>query len=113
MVDKANSNLECVKLFYEEQQSPLFDTFLRYKNFFDLFQNFKGYIDFFLLNDLVDENENIKFYLPFDNFKTKPTFAYIDEYLIYKTRVTNFINARNNRIDNYANKQKVEQIASR
>ena len=74
-------------------------------NFFDLFENFKGYIDFFLLNDLVDENQRIKFYLPFDNFITKPTFADIDEYLVYKNGVMNFIKARNRRIDNYANKQ--------
>jgi len=111
--DRLDLTLECIRLFYEEQQSPLYDTFIRYKNFFDLFENFKGYIDFFLLNDLVDENENIKFYLPFDNFKTKPIFANIDEYLVYKKGVVNFINARNNRIDNYANKPKIEQNASR
>ena len=81
----------------------LYNTFLRYKDFFDLFENFKGYIDFFLLNDLVDENENIKFYLPFDNFETKPTFADVEEYLIYKKGVMDFIIARNKRIDNYAN----------
>ena len=69
-----------------------------------LFDNFKGYIDFSLLNDLVDENENIKFYLPFDNFKTTPTFADIEEYLTYKKGVMNFIKARNTRIENYANK---------
>jgi hypothetical protein len=84
----------------------------RYKNFFDLFDNFKGYIDFFLLNDLIDENENIKFYLPFDNFKTKPTFADIEEYLTYKKGVMDFIKARNKRIDNYANQQTTEQNAS-
>jgi hypothetical protein len=69
-----------------------------------LFENFKGYIDFFLLNDLIDENENIKFYLLFDNFKTRPTFADIEEYLIYKKGVMDFIKARNKRIDNYAYK---------
>jgi len=111
--DRFDLTLECIKLFYAGQQSPLYDTFKRYKNFFDLFYNFKGYIDFFLLNDLVDENENIKFYLPFDNFKTKPTFADIEEYLTYKKGVMNFIKARNKRIDNYANKQTTEQNASR
>ena len=77
-----------------------------------MFDNFKGYIDFFLLNDLVDENENIKFYLPFDNFKTRPTFADVQEYLTYKKGVMDFIKARNKRIDNYANKQATEQNAS-
>ncbi len=102
--DRFDLTLECIRLFYAGQQSPLYDTFKRYKNFFDLFGNFKGYIDFFLLNDLVDENENIKFYLPFDNFKTRPTFADIEEYLTFKKGVMDFIKARNKRIDNYANR---------
>ena len=101
-----------IRLFYAGQQSPLYDTFLRYKNFFDLFYNFKGYVNFFLLNDLVDENENVRFYLPFDNFKTKPTFTDVEEYLVYKKNVTDFINERNKRIDNYANKQTTEQNVS-
>ncbi len=110
--DRFDLTLECIRLFYVGQQSPLYDTFTRYKNFFDLFDNFKGYIDFFLLNDLVDENKNIKFYLPFDNFKTRPTFADIEEYLTYKKGVMDFIKARNKRIYNYANKQTTEQNAS-
>lgn len=111
--DRFDLTLECIRLFYLGQQSPLYDTFLRYKNFFELFDDFKGYINFFLLNDLIDENENIKFYLPFANFKTKPTFADIDEYLVYKKGVMNFIQARNKRIDNYANQQTTEQNAGR
>ena len=103
--DRFDLTLECLRLFYKGQQNPLYDTFLRYKDFFDLFENFKGYIDFFLLNDLIDENENIKFYLPFDNFKTRPTFENIEEYLTYKKGVMDFIKSRNKRIDSYANKQ--------
>ncbi|MFO8000439.1 MAG: hypothetical protein R6U46_04285 [Marinilabilia sp.] len=97
--DRFDLTLECIRLFYLGEDSPLYDTFLRYKNFFDLFESFTGYTNFFLLNDLVDENKKIKFYLPFDNFKTKPTFADIDEYLVYKKEVTNFIKARNKRIE--------------
>jgi hypothetical protein len=73
-----------------------------------LFGSFKGYISYFLLNDLVDENENIKFFLPFDNFKTRPTFIDIEEYLTYKKGVMDFIKARNKQIDNYANRQTTE-----
>lgn len=106
--DRFDLTLECIRLFYAGQQSPLYDTLLRYKNFFDLFDNFKAYIDFFLLNDLVDEDGNIKFYLPFDNFRTKPMFADIEEYLTYKKGVMEFIEARNERIDNYANQRTSE-----
>jgi len=106
--DRFDLTLECIRLFYEGQQTLLYDAFRSYKNFFDLFYNFKGYIDFFLLNDLVDENENIKFYLPFDNCKTRPTFKDVEEYLIYKEGVMNFIKARNKRIENYAKQQTTE-----
>lgn len=111
--DRFDLTLECIRLFYLGQASPLYDTLVRYKNFFDLFDNFMGYINFFLLDDLVDENQKIKFYLPFDNFATKPTFSDIDEYLIYKKGVMDFIKSRNNRIDIYANRQTTEQYASR
>lgn len=101
--DRFDLTLECIRLFYLEQQSPLFNTFLRYKNFFDLFENFNGYIKFFLLDDLINESGNIKFYLPFDNFKTKPVFSDIKDYLIYKEGVTNFVKSRNKRIREFAN----------
>lgn len=106
--DRFDLTLECIRLFYLGQESPLFDTLLRYKNFFDLFESFDGYYRFFLLDDLVDENKKVKFYLPFDNFKTKPTFTEINDYLKYKNGVMNFIKARNKRIENYANQRTTE-----
>jgi len=99
--DRFDLTLECIRLFYLGQKSPLYDTLLRYKNFFDLFDNFISYIHFFLLEDMLDENEKIKFYLPFDNFKTRPTFSNINEYILYKKRVINLIKSRNKRIENW------------
>ena len=100
--DRFDLTLECIRLYYLGQSSPLHDTLLRYKNFFDLFVNFEGYIKFFFLDDLVIENKEVKFYLPFDNFKTRPIFSNVDEYLTYKRGVTDFIKFRNKRIFNYA-----------
>jgi hypothetical protein len=100
--DRFDLTLECIRLFYLGQKSPLYDTLLRYKDFFDLFDNFNGYIHFFLLEDLIDENKKIKFYLPFNGFKTPPIFSEIDEYLLYKKGVMNFIKSRNIRIAKYA-----------
>lgn len=97
--DRFDLTLECIRLFYLGQENPLFDTLLRYKNFFVLFESFANYIKFFLLDDLVDENLHIRFYLPFDNFKTKPTFSNVNEYLVYKNGVMNFIKSRNKRIE--------------
>ena len=67
-----------------------------------------GYIRFFLLDDLIDENNNIKFYLPFDGFKTRPTFSDISQYLLYKNGVIKFIKSRNKRIENYIRLNKTE-----
>lgn len=106
--DRFDLTLECIRLFYLGQKSPLYETLLRYKDFFDLFGDFKGYIEFFLLQDLVDENGNIKFYLPFDNFKTRPIFFDTNEYLLYKNRVINFIRSRNKRIENYIKLKKID-----
>ncbi len=111
--DRFDLTLECIRLFYIGEKSPLYDTALRYKTFFDLFESFTGYVNFFLLDDLVDENQQVKFYLPFDNFKTKPTFSNIDDYLIYKNGVMNFIKSRKKRIETYENQRTKEQYASR
>ena len=99
--DRFDLTLECIRRFYSEEKSPLYDTLLRYKQFFDLFDDFVGYINFFLLDDLIDENNKIKFYLPFDGFKNRPTFSDINQYLLYKEGVINFIKSRNKRIKDY------------
>ena len=96
--DRFDLTLECIRRFYLGQESPLNQTLLRYRNFFQLFNSFADYVTFFLLDDLVDSNYNIKFYLPFDNFNSKPTFSCINDYLIYKQRVIDFVSSRNQRI---------------
>jgi hypothetical protein len=79
--DRFDLTLECIRRFYLEQESPLYSTLSIYKKFFDLFRDFEGYTQFFLLDDLVDENRNIKFYLPFDGFENRPAFSDVNEYL--------------------------------
>ena len=100
--DRFDLTLECIRLFYLNRPSPLYDTLFRYKTFFNLFVDFEGYVNFFLLNDLINDNGQIKFYLPFDDFKSKPGFSSISDYLTYKSGVMNFINRRNRRILNYS-----------
>ena len=103
--DRFDLTLECIRLFYLGQTSPLYDTFERYTNFFKVFDNFLDYVKFFLLDDLIDDKQQVKFYLPFDNFKTKPYFKDVEDYRIYKKKVTEFIHLRNDRINKY-----VEQL---
>jgi hypothetical protein len=106
--DRFDLTLECIRLFYLGLESPLYKTLLRYKNFFDLFQNFQGYVNFFFLDDLLGENKKINFYLPFNNFKTKPIFTGISDYLTYKNGVINFVKSRNKRIDIYSSHRMTE-----
>lgn len=104
--DRFDLTLECIRRFYLGINSPLHNAFLRYRDFFDLFGDFRSYVDFFLLQDLVTENyTQIKFYLPFDNFKSAPNFREVADYLLYKKRLIDFIKSRNNRIDKIYNKE--------
>lgn len=101
--DRFDLTLECIRLFYAGKESPLYETLSRYEFFFDLFDDFLGYIHFFFLEDLIYENNRIRFYLPFDDFKTRPSFSDINQYLLYKKRVVDFIESRNKRIDSFMN----------
>jgi len=101
--DRFDLTLECVRRFYIEEKSPLYDTLSRYRNFFDLFVDFSGYVEFFSLQDLVlDDFSQIKFYLPFDDFSSNPDFHSKSDYLKYKNRVIEFIKKRNSRIKEWS-----------
>lgn len=99
--DRFDLTLQCIKNFYQRIESPLYTALETYEEFFILFQTFENYIDFFLLNDLVDDNYNIKFFRPFVDFHTKPIFTNVDDYLRYKHEALNFINLRNKRIEKF------------
>jgi hypothetical protein len=101
--DRFDLTLECIRRFYIGEPSPLTDALDRYGAFFRLFETFKGYVDFFLLNDLVDHHGGVKFYLPFDDFQSPPEFKSVQEYLVYKNRVESFIESRSRRIESYSN----------
>ena len=101
--DRFDLTLECIRRFYLKQSSPLYNTFLNYKKFFDLFESFENYLEYFLLQDLVDSKGRIKFYLPFDDFNTPPEFNSVEDYLTYKKRVLEFNSHRKVRINKEAN----------
>jgi len=101
IVDRFDLTLECIRLFYNDLESPLTSVFQRHADFFYLFVNFKGYVDFFLLQDLVaSDYSSIKYHLAHQGFETKPLPQDVDEYLEYRQNTLNFIAARNKRILN-------------
>jgi len=96
--DRFDLTLECIRRFYQKEQSPLYDTLIRYSDFFDLFVDFNGYVAFFILQDFIDEKEQVKFSLPFDNFNRPPLPQTVDEYKQYKIHIIDLMNSRNKRI---------------
>ena len=80
----------------------LSDTLARYADFFGLFGDFAGYVDFFHLQDLVDEvTSTVKFFTPFEDFTASPLPGTLDAYLWYRQHAIEFIESRNRRIAAY------------
>lgn len=93
--DRFDLTLECIRLYYLNKTSPLYSVILKNKSFFDLFVDFKGYVDFFYLQDLVEEKYSIKFWLGFNDFKLCPLPKDVEEYLSCINKQLEFVNKRN------------------
>lgn len=109
--DRIDLTLECIRCLFVGQSSPLSDTLERYRNFFAIFQSFDSYVDFFLLNDLV-ENDEVKFMLPFDNFQRDGYPSDASEYHAVMSNTMKFIRGRNQRIIAYYEKQKLQSLST-
>ena len=97
--DRFDLTVECIRRHYLDEPSPLSDTLARYADFFGLFNDFAGYVDFFHLQDLVNEvTQTVKFSMPFEDFTTSPLPGTLDAYLAYRQRAIEFIKSRNRRI---------------
>jgi hypothetical protein len=105
IADRFDLTLECIRLHYQGEKSPLEEVLNRYKTFFNLFSDFHGYVDFFLLNDLLNSRDSVKKFLPReDNFAKSGYPKTVDEYLIYRENSMEFIELRNQRIKNSSNR---------
>jgi len=107
IADRFDLTLECIRRFYSGLDSPLKDTLDRYREFFKLFESFQGYVDFFLLNDLVDSTSTrIRFFTSVtEPFRESPLPRNVDEYLVYRGNSMDFIKQRNQRIEKWASAQ--------
>lgn len=101
--DRFDLTLECIRRYYGGVPSPLTEVLERYRKFFHLFGNFRGYCSFFLLEDALKPGvDEIQFFLPFDEFARSPLPQNVDEYHRYQLALSNFIVARNERIQEFA-----------
>lgn len=99
IADRMDLTLECIRRYYLGQSSPLGDVFLRYSDFFALFESFQGYLEFFLLQDLAtDDRSAVKFFMPFDDFKTPSVPRDLTTYKHFRRLSVKFVEARNRRI---------------
>lgn len=101
--DRWDLSLECIRRHYESIESPLTKVMERDRKYYDLFIDFKGYVDFFFLQDCVDENYNVKFWLDTPLFETNPIPKTVEEYLGWINSMLEFVEKRNHRIKDYIN----------
>ena len=103
--DRLDLTVESIRRHYVslDDASRLGETLDRYRGFFALFGSFSGCVDFFLLQDLVtDDYSAVRFFMPFDDFKTPAVPKDLDTYQEYRRRSIEFIDARNRRIERFA-----------
>lgn len=95
--------LECIRRYYAgDADTPLGATIARYADFFSLFQDFDGYVDFFLLQDLVDPSRRVRFFTDFGAFAESGLPRTVEEYGRFRDSSITFIEARNQRIAEWA-----------
>ena len=102
IADRFDLTLECIRLHYQRLEHPLENTFDSPINsfFFSLLKDFQGYVDFFLLQDLVDNSyERVNFFTATKNaFAGTPIPDTAAEYREYKMGTLEFVRRRNQRI---------------
>ena len=96
--DRMDLTLEAIRRHYVGGESPLTDVLDRYADFFDLFVHFRSYVDFWLLNDMVDNQYRVQFCLPFDSFRRNAAPVNVKEYLELKSTTVRFLESRTARI---------------
>jgi len=99
--DRFDLTLEAIRRHYAGESSPLADALARYSDFFALFENFEGYVDFSLLNDLVNEDGTVRFYIPFSSYDNSPFPSTFDGYVLFRNAQLDFLAGRTQLIETY------------
>ena len=99
IMDRWDLTLECIRRYYNDEQSPLYSTLVKDREFFDLFVDFKGYVDFFYMQDCVSPDYNsVIFWLCNGEFVHNPLPQTVEEYLKWIEKNLEFVELRNARI---------------
>lgn len=101
--DRWDLTLECIRRYYNGENSPLYDTILKDKEFYDLFVDFKGYVDFFLLQDCVSSDySKVDIWVGNAEFKEDGLPKTLDEYFEFIDKEFAFLDKRNKRIKEFS-----------
>ena len=104
--DRWDLTLECIRKYYKNEHSPLYETLIMNKEFFDLFVDFKGYVDFFFLQDCVSADyQSVIFWIGDGDLSKNPMPKTVDEYLLWIEKQLEFVSKRNKRIDMAVNQK--------
>ena len=97
--DRWDLTLECIRRFYEGEESPMTQCLETDRDFFDLFVDFKGYVDFFLLQDCVSNDYGkVRFWIDTEPFEKNPFPKDVDQYMKWIGSNLDFVSRRNRRI---------------
>lgn len=100
--DRWDLTMECIRRFYQGQESPLYKTLIKDKAFFDLFVDFKGYVDFFFLKDCVsDDYSSVDIWCGDASFEGSGLPKTLDDYFTFIEKELEFLDKRNQRIHEY------------
>ena len=102
IADRWDLTLECIRRYYIGEKSPLYETILADKEFFELFVDFKGYVDFFFLQDCTNEDySKVKIWCGDTEFTESGLPTTVDEYFKFIDKEMDFLAKRNKRISEY------------
>ena len=100
--DRWDLTLECIRRYYQGEESPLFETITNDKKFFDLFVDFKGYVDFFFLQDCVsDDYSTVDIWCGDAFFERSGLPETVNDYFEFIRKEHEFLDKRNKRIADY------------
>lgn len=100
--DRWDLTMECIRRYYSNENSPLYRTLDKNKDFLNLFVNFKGFVDFFFLQDCVSQDyDKVNIWLGDGDFSKKPLPSTVEDYLLWIEKQLKFVEKRNNRIKNF------------
>lgn len=98
--DRWDLTMDCIRKYYQNERSPLFDILVADDSFWALFKTFKGFVDFFYLQDMVSADySQILFWEGNGELQENPFPETVEAYLTWIENEKTFVRQRNNRIE--------------